>query len=352
MSGQPHRHLSTPTDTAQNRKVSGWTRHLTEHDLSVLVLGAVAAPSVNNTQPWLFAVRPDRVELRADRRRQLQVLDPTGRQLTISCGCALFNLRVAAAALGYVAHVRRFPDTSDPDLFASVDIALPDAAHDPRAEADADLAILAPELRRRHTNRRRFGPEQAPQVMLQALHLAAAEEGAHLVEIETEADRALAADLTTRAERTLLLDPKYRAELRAWTTDDPHRRDGVRASSVPHLGRERADGPLRDFDTHGSGAPPVESSRHQTLVLLWADEDVAAAWLGAGEALERVWLELSAAGWTAAPATEAVEIPSARAQLRSGLQLTGYPLLLFRIGRAAPTPGSPRRHLNEVLLID
>jgi hypothetical protein len=86
-------------------------------------------------------------------------------------------------------------------------------------------------------------------------------------------------------------------------------------------------------------------------VLVCTADDSAAAWLRAGEALERVWLELSAAGWTALPLTQAVEIPSARAQLRSGLCLTGYPHLLLRIGRAGPTPASPRRHLNEVLLI-
>jgi hypothetical protein len=319
--------------------------------LGVLVLGAVAAPSIHNTQPWCFALRPDCVDVRADRRRQLGVLDPTGRQLTISCGCALFNLRVAAAALGYVAQVRRFPDPSDPDLLASVDIALPDASHDLRAEADADLAILAPELRRRHTNRRRFGPERAPQVMVQALSLAAAAEGAGLVEIVTDVDRALVADLTARADRALLLDPKYRAEQRAWTTDDPRRRDGVNASSVPHVGRGSAEGvSIRDFDTHGSDALR-DPAGDQTLLLVCTAHDSGAGWLRAGEALERVWLELSAAGWTASPLTQAVEVPAARVQLRRGLRLTGYPHLLLRIGRAAPTPGSPRRHLNEVLVI-
>jgi hypothetical protein len=51
---------------------------------------ASLAPSVHNTQPWRFVVRPTVLELHADSDRQLRALDPTGRQLVISCGCALF----------------------------------------------------------------------------------------------------------------------------------------------------------------------------------------------------------------------------------------------------------------------
>src|SRR6476659_3646039 len=183
MTDQPHRHMCRRRVGAQTQPVSGTTRHLTEHDLSVLVLGAVAAPSVHNTQPWLFRLHSDRIDLRADRRRQLRVLDPTGRQLVISCGCALFNLRVAAAAFGYVTRVRRFPDPTDLDLLASVDVVLPDGSRDLREEADTDLGMLAPELRRRHTNRRRFGPDQVPEAVLQALALSARIEGASLVHV-------------------------------------------------------------------------------------------------------------------------------------------------------------------------
>ena len=46
-----------------------------------VIYQAVEAPSVHNTQPWRFAVSPERMTLSADHTRQLRVLDPTGRQL-------------------------------------------------------------------------------------------------------------------------------------------------------------------------------------------------------------------------------------------------------------------------------
>ncbi|MGW6421647.1 hypothetical protein ACWF82_03140 [Nocardia sp. NPDC055053] len=36
---------------------------------------AVRAPSVHNTQPWLWRIRPGRVDLFADFRRQLAATD-------------------------------------------------------------------------------------------------------------------------------------------------------------------------------------------------------------------------------------------------------------------------------------
>jgi hypothetical protein len=49
------------------------------------------APSLHDSQPWLFQIGDDRVDVYADRTRQLEVLDPAGRELLISVGprCSL-----------------------------------------------------------------------------------------------------------------------------------------------------------------------------------------------------------------------------------------------------------------------
>ena len=54
--------------------------------LRFLLNYAVLAPSGHNTQPWLFRLRDDKVELYADRTRGLAVVDPEDRALVISCG--------------------------------------------------------------------------------------------------------------------------------------------------------------------------------------------------------------------------------------------------------------------------
>src|SRR6516225_6305731 len=83
-----------------------------------VVAEAVWAPSVNNTQPWRFVVGPDQIGLHADAGRRLEVADPDGREMMISCGAALFTARLALRSLGYVPEARVLPDPGDPTLVA------------------------------------------------------------------------------------------------------------------------------------------------------------------------------------------------------------------------------------------
>src|SRR5215471_7244646 len=66
-----------------------------------LIEVAARAPSVHNTQPWRFQVGERAIELYADARRQLHE-DPAGREMLISCGAALYGLRLGIRSLGYL----------------------------------------------------------------------------------------------------------------------------------------------------------------------------------------------------------------------------------------------------------
>ncbi len=174
-----------------------------------------------------------------------------------------------------------------------------------------------------------------------------------LVVIRTEEERSALARLAKHADDVQVLNPAYRAELRAWTSADPRRLDGVPATAVPQVDGTAGDEiPMRDFDTDGRGSLPAatHSSRRQCLLLLCTEQDTMPSWLGAGEALERVLLELTRRGYVASPLTQVVEVPSARSALRRELGLVGYPHVLLRAGRAPLTPASRRRRLVDVLV--
>ena len=123
---------------------------------------ATLAPSIHNTQPWRFVLSADALEIHADRSRQLRVLDPRGRQMTISCGCALFNARASMAAAGYDPAVERRPDPMQPDLLARVLVGEPRRGWVP-------IGALDDQAERRHTNRRRFSDEPVPPADVAAL---------------------------------------------------------------------------------------------------------------------------------------------------------------------------------------
>lgn len=308
---------------------------------------ATSAPSVHNTQPWRLHLTGDELRLYADRSRQLHVLDPTSRQLVISCGCALFNARVALAASGVGAELQRFPDAQDADLLATMRVG------DGASLEPPEIARLDAVLELRQTNRRQFSEEYVPDDLLETLEEASRLEEAQLVVIRDEDQRLAIARLSQQADAIENLNPAYRAELRAWTTDDPTRLDGVPELAVPHVDTGSGDEvPIRDFDTRGTGGLPVQtrSSRRQCLLLICTQGDSAANWLRAGEALERVLLEITRYGFAASPLTQVTELPSSRTQLRHELGLGGYPHVLLRVGKAPATPASRRRRLVDVLV--
>ncbi len=308
---------------------------------------ATRAPSVYNTQPWRIVVRPDGIELWADRKRALPVLDPMGRQLMISCGCALFNARVTLAASCYDATVQRFPDAAQPDLVARLAVSEQPTTWVPIAELDTSIE-------RRRTNRRRFADEPIPPALVHKLTLAAAAEGAVLLPISGTEQRAVTARLSVQADSLEKADPAYQTELYAWTTDDPRRVDGVWCATAPYVGvgaNSRDSLPMREFDTRAMGWLPSDASSgvNESLLLLGTADDGPAAWLRAGEALERVWLELTRLAYAASPLTQVIEIGETNNRLRSDLQLAMHPAVLLRAGRAPEVPRSRRRNLSDVI---
>ncbi len=315
--------------------------------MRTLAQAARHAPSVHNTQPWHFEIGPETFDLHADRTRQLHALDPTGRQLMVSLGCALFNARVAAAAIGQPMHVERLPLGPEANPVARLRRSTDTDTH------EAALAVLEPLILVRSTNRRRFADDAVPVELVDALISAAEAEGVRLVRVRDESDRLAIARLSQHADALQYSDGAYRAEIRAWTTDDPKRMDGVPARAVPHFDAGTGDEvPIRDFDSTGAGWLPTDtrSSHNQCLLLLGTDGDRPDLWLRAGEALEHVWLEIARHGFVMSPLTQVVEVPAVRSELRSELRTTMYPHILMRVGRAAPTAGVGRRHLADLLI--
>ena len=301
------------------------------------------APSVHNTQPWRFRMQKDVFEIFRDPARQLAVIDPAGRQLAISCGCALFNARVALAEAGRQPVLLEKPD--EPDLMARIAIGEP-TGWQPIASLDGWIT-------HRRSNRREYFSDPVPPELSYTLAQAVAAEGARLLELASPDDRALASRLTKQADADLMLNPAYRAEVRAWTTADPRRPDGVQAMSVPRVAGEAEDElPIRDFDSRGMGWLPsrTHSSAGQCLFLLGTAEDDPASWLRAGQALEHLWLEATRHGYAVSLFTQAIEHPVYRQRLRNLLTLAEYPQLLLRIGHAPATPPSRRRKLAHLLM--
>jgi hypothetical protein len=308
------------------------------------LVAAAVAPSIHNTQPWLFRPRSDAVDVLVDRRRQLATVDPDGREMLVSVGAAVLNLWVAVRRHGRAARVRLMPDPAEPDLAATVVI---ERAVAPTA---ADLA-LANAIPHRHTNRRPFADMPIPPDILEELARAAATESAALLAVDP-ALREGVLSLTRTAENSLRTHARYRAELAAWTTPGGiGRRDGVPRQAFGPRDRHAAL-PLRDFALgHGVPTATVAFEPEPTLVLLFTPGDTPRDWLRAGAALERILLSATLCGLAATPLSQLVEIPKLRALLAdttSGQVVQTILRIGYPVTPALPTP---RRPIEEMILI-
>ncbi|PAX56133.1 hypothetical protein [Brunnivagina elsteri] len=141
--------------------------------LKFLLNYAILAPSSHNTQPWYFKIRSDAVYLYADRTRALPIADPQGRELIISCGTTLFNLRMALHHFGYAGKITTFPDFHDRDLLACIELGYP-------IQQSTDENLLFQAIPKRHSNRHDYQEWDIPESTLKWLQKDATQEGAYL----------------------------------------------------------------------------------------------------------------------------------------------------------------------------
>ena len=187
-----------------------------------MVSAAVLAANAHNAQPWRFRVRGDRIDLFADTSRGLGAMDPSGREMQISLGCAIENLVLAGPANGRAPRVTLMPDPADPTHMARLDL----------ARTPAPVSALFEAIPRRHTNRAAY--DTARPVTRQQLDALGALIDVPVIELvwfTTADDKRRFGDLTTRATTAIIADPQQAADDFAWYRTDWHeiqaRKDGI-----------------------------------------------------------------------------------------------------------------------------
>ena len=319
--------------------------HETQRVLKHAVAAAIMAPSAQNTQPWRFRIVEDRMELYADTTRHLTVIDRERRQLLMSCGCALFNARVAVRAMGYADEVTIGEDDHVATLRLGKRI----------ISSDSDLALMHA-IALRHTNRKRYLERPVSSELADQLIETAQTNGAWLVRL-TPPQKEIIAQLVDEADHLQLADPAFRHELSHWLTPiTSRRRDGI-----PFVEKE-----------YGSGMPlalaramrsPVLGDRvghaeHDGLlaaplvVVLGTAGDEPSDWLSCGQALEAVLLHATHIGLSAAFLNQCLELPEIRGRVLSAIEHDGCPQQVLRLGYPAEPVDhpAPRRDIADVMI--
>lgn len=309
--------------------------------LEKLISASVAAPSMYNTQPWRYRLdtATATVEIRAAAERALRHADPVGRALHVSVGAALFNLRVAAAHLGWEPVVRLLPRPGEPDLLAAVRL----AGQPLRGSHRPDLYEA---LWHRHSSRFPYSAHPLPTRLPAELTEAAHAEGV-LLSFPGPSETTRLLRVTAEGERRNTHDQVRRAESRRWIREGTA--DGMPGSV---LGPQDATGqlPMRDFAglRPASGRPTAVFERRPVIAVLSTTHDRRADWLRAGQALEHVLLVATAEGVRASMLHQGLEYPDLRWALGDGRGRPRHVQMLIRLGYGPTGPATPRRPVRMV----
>jgi nitroreductase len=316
---------------------------------------AVRAPSIHNTQPWAWRLDADGLVLRADRARQLDVADPDGHSLLISCGAALHLTEVGLRAQGWRIETTLFPDPADPEalaLFRATDQQEPDAD----AAADAEAALS------RRSDRRPFAGQELDPTLIDELQAATSDSAARLhfpTQEEQRVDLAVAVSWADRVERD---DDAYKAEMNRWLHDpEVHALvDGVPVDAVPHVPADaprHTDVPLRDFEVGVTGKLLIERDVDEKplIAVILTDYDNAMDHLQAGRAMMRLMLAAERRGLSTCPLSQAVDFAAFRTRVRRVMGWVGHPQMMLRVGYPSGPADqlirTPRRDVGAVLTV-
>ncbi len=331
-----------------------------------LVQAAILAANPHNSQPWLFRIGSDVVDVFADTVRNIGAIDPYLREMYMGVGCAIENLRIAAAHDGYQTEVSLMPDVGHPAHAARIRL----------ARATPALSDLYDAIPKRHTNR---GAYDTARIVTadQLSELAGLATGLQDAKVEwfvSPESRKRIGELTVAATEAIIADPQQSGDSARWFRwqweDVLEHRDGLTldAQALPPLINFAAR-VLPPMSQEQADAGWLKSTREVHVAtaaafgfIVVSDPVDPASRLRGGQLWQRLHLKATAMGLAAHPLNQMPERADREKQLgiepRFGnalQELAGNPglqvLMPFRIGYpTVVSKPSPRRDVQSVLV--
>lgn len=346
---------------------------------------AILAPSSRNTQPWNFKILNDNtIELYADTSRALPVVDPRGRELTISCGAALGYLQITIRHFGYKYKTEVLSSyeekKKDERLLARINVYDYGGSDEGTANIqenntevnslqEDDNNRLFEAITTRRTNRFRFEDRNIPDILLAGFYYIVdkypqyqkqqkhQEDSIWLHIAEEDDEKNALAELIVQGDRIQLSDKHFRRELVSCIRLNRSRRrrgDIPRYSSgISNFMSMISPFVITTFNINKKQAEKDRelAARSPVLVVLGSHSDEPLDWINTGMALANILLLASSENVCCSFLNQPIQISQLRPKLLDVISKNkGFPQVLLRMGYSSEQiRPSPRRNVEEVL---
>ncbi|HEX9624608.1 MAG TPA: hypothetical protein VF979_09535 [Streptosporangiaceae bacterium] len=265
---------------------------------------AQRTPSVYNTSPWWFSASDTDMCVNADAERKLNLADPVGRELTISCGAAVFTARVAMRNLGLVPRARVLPEPDSPNLIAKIGW-----AEERKPPSDYERKLFA-SITASRTHRGGFGSDRLPSGVMGELLQQVGREHVGLRVMADDERRTAVLTVVNAARSAFVLDDARIKEASAWAAPG---------------GRGEGWGPLPLEQSAAPQSPGI-------VAILTTAADQRTDWVSAGQALQRLRLVAGLSGVAVAIDAEPLEFAHLRDFVSAELVKPTRAQLVLRFG--------------------
>ncbi len=319
-----------------------------QEKIKFFLQAGILAPSLHNTQPWLFRIHDNVVNVMPDWNRQLKRADPEGHHILTSIGCCITNIETAAAYFGFSVSVRMLDDE---EKTTGVQLTFSPSKH-----PDKFLRTLCPFIPKRYSDKLTYLPTPvAPEILSSIQHMQV-----DTLQAYTTDDAASIQEIAALQNEAVILDVRghgFASELATWlkpnNTHDPDGMPGFVAGLPPPIAVAG-----KYFLPHlkVSGVILGKKDRESILtspavgVIVGAGTDDI-DYINVGRLYERIALFLRSQDISSAPMHSIVFYEKAQ---RFFARLFCYtdknPRFFFRMGISQKKPyHTPRRLLDDVL---
>lgn len=317
-------------------------------EIKELIHYATLAPSGHNTQPWLFSIREDTIEIKPDYKRRLPIVDPDDHALFISLGCALENLIIAANHFGFIVDIN-YNLLEEKEELIKVKLTRSN-------ESEKDSLFDA--ITKRQSTRNKYDGKPLREADIISLKEVTKQEGV-IYKIFIKDNEIEPLIKFVREGNILQFKNKdFVNELVSWIrfskTYAERTRDGISSAVIGAPSIPQWFGKIiMKFSSGEKEAQKCEDAIRNSsgLVLFISEDNSKQNWINIGRSFERFALKATQLGLKHAHLNMPCEEFEVRKKLQKylGLSKEQQPLLLLRIGCSDPLPKSFRRNVGEVI---
>ncbi len=266
------------------------------NDIQKIIEAGCQAPSGSNSQPWRFEVSENAITVIAEPEKDHPVLNFRNRGTLFAHGALIENIRIAAEHFGYQANIKLFPDKTNQNITATINL----------IKTEAHPTRLYEAIFSRTTNRKPYKTEAlSPTIKQELLSAAQPFDSCKLLFAEAAQDiKELARTASVNEIITLEnqeLHKLFTSEI-VWTeAEEKQKKSGLYLMTMELAAPQRLalklfrSWKLMNLLNHIGAAKGIAASNAKTYAKTPAIgaitiPDADEAFLAAGQLMQRIWL--------------------------------------------------------------